>query len=498
MQFKNMMLLGAMASLAMVSCSKNESLAEGGPETDGVQGDKAYMSLSIEMPNVAGSRAIGGGTNGSEAGENYEQKISELSVYIWDKGEETATATAHYFTADKLTPGGFNSNHNVSYYTTSPIEVTKGDKKVVVIVNGGQTAINGLAKLHEAYTVTGDNGVARREAVKKFSENNKFLMTNACDVLTQDSKGSDLASTENKKDGEFYADGSVAVNVTGNKTTPTTVVVPVERVVAKIVEITETISPDIDDKSGDKVHFEAFALVNGNTTFYPIKHVRAQVAENIPSGQQPDVNNDYIVDPNFDGTPTLKDPQFYANDFTKTAEFEWISMTAKAPVYPLENTMVAAKQYNAYTTGVYYKAVYEKKGVTKGTHLFKFAGKLMTFEELEASGDVTLVDPDSKEAITKESSIEVFKKIGVKKYENGVCYYPYWIRHISRSEVDLAPMEFGVVRNNCYKLNITKVKGIGENVPVDPQPEKPDEVDGLLEVIVKVMPWTVRQNDIEL
>lgn len=84
------------------------------------------------------------------------------------------------------------------------------------------------------------------------------------------------------------------------------------------------------------------------------------------------------------------------------------------------------------------------------------------------------------------------------------CYYYYWNRHNNNNKpAVMGPMEFGVVRNNVYKLAVTKINRLGhprisEN---DPDPEKPDNPDEdgdvYLSVSVEVMPWVVRINDIE-
>ncbi len=65
------------------------------------------------------------------------------------------------------------------------------------------------------------------------------------------------------------------------------------------------------------------------------------------------------------------------------------------------------------------------------------------------------------------------------------------------------PMEFSVVRNNVYKLAVTKINRLGhprvsENNPDPVDPDDPNEKgDVYLNVSVEVLPWTVRENNIE-
>lgn len=82
-------------------------------------------------------------------------------------------------------------------------------------------------------------------------------------------------------------------------------------------------------------------------------------------------------------------------------------------------------------------------------------------------------------------------------------YYYYWNRHNDNGRTDMGQMEFGVVRNNIYKLSVRSIKSLGhprisDNDPDKPTPETPDEdAKVYLEVAVEVRPWTVRVNEID-
>ena len=84
------------------------------------------------------------------------------------------------------------------------------------------------------------------------------------------------------------------------------------------------------------------------------------------------------------------------------------------------------------------------------------------------------------------------------------CYYYYWNRHNDNLVPgEMGPMEFAVVRNNVYKLAVTKIGQLGhprisENDPDDPKPDTPDEKgDVYMTVECHVLPWVVRVNNIE-
>lgn len=135
-------------------------------------------------------------------------------------------------------------------------------------------------------------------------------------------------------------------------------------------------------------------------------------------------------------------------------------------------------------------------------------------------------DPTSPDALwrtwkeagsLKDNNLSAFKEAAIKsqftlyqssnddKYGPGYyCYYYYWNRHDNNGKPgEMGAMEFAVVRNNVYKLAVTKINRLGhprlsENDPDPEDPDNPDESDDVyMKVNVEVLPWVVRINDIE-
>lgn len=80
---------------------------------------------------------------------------------------------------------------------------------------------------------------------------------------------------------------------------------------------------------------------------------------------------------------------------------------------------------------------------------------------------------------------------GVKAYENGLTYYPYWIRHSNNNLIESGIMEFAITRNNVYKLRVVSFSGIGKRRPFIPGidgPDRPDE-NSNLNLFITVKPW---------
>ena len=82
------------------------------------------------------------------------------------------------------------------------------------------------------------------------------------------------------------------------------------------------------------------------------------------------------------------------------------------------------------------------------------------------------------------------------------CYYFYWNRHNDNGDdTVMCPMEFDVVRNNVYKLAVTRISRLGhprvvENDPDKPTPDTPAEkADVYISVTCTALPWVVRINN---
>ena len=489
MKFNHLLCAGTIL-LAFSACSKDavENTPNGGNEN----GEGAYMSLSISLPNTPGSRALDDGDS-TEAGTVDEQKVNSLLVLVYNKTDD-ALDVAETFDAAELIPDGPNpvAPGNITSYSVPAFKVDEsGEKKVVIIVNPNSqfSTTSTLAEMRIAQELDKE-GVAGISSVYTEGGATGFLMTNANTAVNLNDQGAENTFEPTP----FYPDGSVAVNVTGTKTNPTPVTIPVERAVAKITDVsteyTKTVTGGID-----KVTFTKVALVNGNTKFFPIKSIR----DSKVSG------NDYVVDPNFNSPVAGTDFYFkmFSGDEADITEDDWKTLNSETPIadreafYTLENTMIKETQMTAYTTGLYYKATYYLDGASTAANLYKFAGKVYNWSGLTAAAAGLGLDLGDLNNTTSTSA--EFAAKGITKYTDGVCYYPYWIRHVNNNDpASMEVMEFGVVRNNVYKMTINSVKGIGTPDPVNPDPSTPDESsDAMLEVLVQVLPWTVRNNNVD-
>lgn len=81
------------------------------------------------------------------------------------------------------------------------------------------------------------------------------------------------------------------------------------------------------------------------------------------------------------------------------------------------------------------------------------------------------VDIDQISGTTRQ----ILSQYQLHTYKEGVCYYTYWIKHSNDDDeaTDLlhggtgGVMEYAIVRNNIYKLNVTSISTLGDDVPGD-------------------------------
>lgn len=89
-----------------------------------------------------------------------------------------------------------------------------------------------------------------------------------------------------------------------------------------------------------------------------------------------------------------------------------------------------------------------------------------------------------------------YSTAGINIYKNGVCYYPYWIRHADNGDrSNMGVMEFGIVRNNIYDLAVTRITGLGYSDIESPDPGNENE-DGRLYIQLQIVVknWVLRSN----
>lgn len=93
----------------------------------------------------------------------------------------------------------------------------------------------------------------------------------------------------------------------------------------------------------------------------------------------------------------------------------------------------------------------------------------------------------------------LFEDFGISYYNGGKSYHKFWIRHDNNGNNNvMGVMEFCIVRNNVYQLEVTGVRDLGDPLPYTPGKDDPDNPDesGEVSILVNiyVKNWVVRSN----
>ena len=88
----------------------------------------------------------------------------------------------------------------------------------------------------------------------------------------------------------------------------------------------------------------------------------------------------------------------------------------------------------------------------------------------------------------EKTTADVLAEYGARTYEDATCYYTWWIRHANDGREDTnGVMEYAIVRNNIYELDVTSIYSLGGYIPNE-------EEHGFI-VTVYVKDWTLLEPE---
>lgn len=498
---KKISILMAALLVAMTGCQKEPQVT---PEnkTEG----NVYMTFSVKAVTKSSTDNTGDSNSNAtpeiEVGKDEENAISNIQVFL-QNGGNTIEATNV-----TLVGGGVN------YTATFKEEqlVAGIPYSIYVICNETADVVNPDAATAEK-TITGWTGTELN-----ISKDNNFLMTNAKTVEPRT-----ITETE--------------LNACMNPATPLNLgLVEVERTVARF-DYAQTKDAHLYPIAGNtvKIYLSEAAVINVSKGSYYFRRVADENGTPFVIGGD-EVNTNYVVDTDWAAKTTLYGAWsnveavnlFHSPLFNKET-WEWVNLTTLAdqdkindPIngkqynflsYVSENTIPGKEaQINGLSTGVVFRGyLHNGSDVISGTeNLYVYANKYYgTWAEVStaAQTDATLLaaynavnGSETDLAKCVNAGFTVYTPVD-GKYP---VYYYYWNRHNDNLESGkMGNMEFAVVRNNVYKLAVTNINQFGhpelpEGDPDPVTPQTPDEqVRHYFQVTVKVLPWTVRVNDIE-
>lgn len=486
-------------ALLSASCKKDSLPAPAAEEEE--SGSGVYVSVVVNTQEESGSRADGatddynptGGEkgDGEQAGVGEENMVHDLTLFFLNKtlNEATEICASAYFDEKDITPAASGS---ITRYTVQrEIEgLFVGNKyHVVAIVNAGNltnviTDIDGL-KNHQFREVIDDTHGSERW----------FLMAS-------------------EKDSE-----EIEIRANNSQYNPTWVNVYVERMTARVdcawkdsYEITGENMPSEGEEQSpgekDVVKILGAALVNRyRSNTYAFKRVTDGTDLDNPiidylgleKTTADGIASNYVLDPKTIDGKNNNDYTYYYTEYANWGNEDFINVYLDKTVssetggtfyyrlnYVCENinrsgglsTINDRKEWQErYVTGIMYKAQYIPRGFEGGT-FYRYNGWLYEFDDITG--------PNGPFPDYSETQLELAPN--VETFKDGICYYIYWIRHAADDVDDvISPMEYAIVRNNIYQLDVVSVSGLGSS-----QPENVEEHE--ITIHFKVKSW----NDVSV
>lgn len=112
------------------------------------------------------------------------------------------------------------------------------------------------------------------------------------------------------------------------------------------------------------------------------------------------------------------------------------------------------------------------------------------YMQTECGYSATLANNEYTVTINQNDKItaDILADYGARTYEKATCYYTWWIRHANDDKEETnGVMEYAIVRNNIYELNVTKISSLGGYIPNE-------EEKGFI-VNVYVKDWTLLEPE---
>ena len=540
-QFMALLLAAALSTACQRSLDREDSQS--------FDGEKGYVSLSLNLPTVSGTKA----NDEFDDGDESEYNVND-AVIAFFYGADEATAVCKYAISIEKADGIFAdpADDNItSTFVTGAVEVPAKEANKNVYALAVLNPVNDLMSVNAEGDLT-LNGNSEDLTMADFQmaldasalegHANGFMMTNApvydatdgIVTLTPVTVHTEKSHVENADPDKIY----------------------VERVEAKVTlevskdAIDNTLTVEDGTFADAKVKIDGWYLQNTNRKYYPVRKTNEQWLNADNYGTVGDDNrfvgaylpqriywaedhnyNDAVSDENL------------ASEFNIVTDepASWNAVGDRA--YCAENTTTAKVMNKKQLTGVLIRATYTPSGLREGES-FLITGQFNTvYSETEfkewvlatlslASGTVAIIAEDGaavtdaeglKDLITINGSAPADDQAAellaaadnsIKYYQEGVSYYySSIIRHFDDGQTPLADGgvsdegeydenkhlgRYGVVRNNWYQLTVNSVSGPGEpEIPEIPD-EPADARTSYINCEINVLSWAVRKQEIDL
>lgn len=542
LKYMSMMGLAALLLTTWSACSDDTDI----PGGENPEEARAYTTVTIAVPNgVAETRA---GTtadtddNTTEAGSEDEYKVKTANLYLFPGGAGSSFGSAtlkEIISINQFTQmTASTADAKTIVWTSKKTALTPGDYRIYIVVNG---TVNGV-------TDGSKNSLTEADFLAKTT-------ADATGVIAAVPEAGLVMASRSPKSDNMNTLPYIAQTIT--KDPEQTIAATVERMMGKITvtagganvasaaNVYTSFSSTVTAISNiTNITLKGYYVVNARKEGYYFRHVDKESTATNPLTEANYGNSTtslpYVVDPKtysktYSGTPAALAGSYatwylqgsgafdllsfgsFGGTYTAMPGYSSAAAETKVAAYCHENTMLKDKQKNGYTTGIVFKAeiapskmmqkkagsggVEENSTFTSMSEIFYHSG--IFYKDIAALKEAGVLLADGTTSSSASGAPADLKKNDVQCFKKGsadgkfICYYPYWIKHIPSENVAEDVMEFGIVRNNVYKVTVTGIQGVGkdgvtEDIITDTETDDPTTV--LLNVKLSIKPWTVRTN----
>ena len=534
MKFK-LICVAVLAAFTFTACVTDSGVKN---PNNGNPSDAAYISLTVETPNVPGSRA-----SAEEPATATENAIKTLRAIVFDSNLQVMKHDKATSVAQELT--GFNNTGSATEEKTNAFVVPGSSKYLLIVANPGPELKARLDALTVGTAFSAVNAVVKHTTPLNVSEingTNGFTMINSGKGAASDTDPSspavlaliDLTGKIQVVSGNVTDDDAkVEAEKDANR-----VQVQIERLSSKI-EVAEVsggaVTVAYEDKTVEpavtatpEFTFTSWVLDVVNTQFFP--WAKKVTLASTPGNASFYAKNFYVIDPNYE---TNEGIAYNAVDIAFPT-----GAGITTPVYVMENTMKANEQDNDKATRAVIKAKYYPNPAWKSGSADWFSYGGIDYKSLEmmveaykaeaapqnlkdacdrfflvvkgiSDGGTGSVTATKFEDLTQAMLTGLGITDGGQKvregdpdciwwYQGGLCYYYFPIKHDDSVTGSNEFAKYGVVRNNWYDCTITKVNQAG--TPWYPEiDENPiDETEGYISATINIGPWVKWSTNYEI
>lgn len=506
---KNKKIFMSLLLAASLTACINDADVDGGSEfiTPPVVENGGNTNFRFVVPSTSSSGRSVEDSGNHELGSPAEYAINNIRLYLFYAESKNIYKTFNVNVGNPST-----DNNTVTYTSTDEIKLDPGTYDIYAIAN----------------RPTPPNAPTVDALLKDID----YSFTDGKPALTSETGGQKLIMTN-----RGTANLGVTITAPTESNTSTNITIRLERAVAKLMLTRTKDNYDLYDSDNNKfasVSLTNFRYFNLSRWFYTFRHVATlqrsddennrdkylvEPAYTVTDSYFGDIpsTNGYAIDPYFfqktaAGAESFTNSDGYYAQFRSENSAENINSSMPgvgtyASIYCLENCTYHTSQKRVYSTGIVFKANInipasrtfsfgpngEKINVDPNQQSKLYYFNYNFYTSLKAAHDFGGANVPAEENASTDWNkygMAVYEKNGSGSYD---CYYEYMIQHEPSSSKLMEPMEFGVVRNNIYRVSINNITDLGPGTP--DFPEIDDKYKAYLTVDFDIYPWILRDDN---